>query len=217
MIGCGTALAAAAAGYTFASWVGILRMRRKAATPALPDRSPPVTILKPLCGAEPELYECLRSFCDQAYPSFQIVFGVCDRDDPAVDVVSRLRAEFPAADLAVAIDRRQHGNSRKVSSLINMLALARHDFLVIADSDIRVERDYLGKVVGPLLDAKVGIVTCLYRGKPRPGFWSLLGSMFIDEWFMPSVCVAAMAGSRSFAFGATIAIRRQVLARIGGF
>jgi ceramide glucosyltransferase len=217
MIGCGTALAAAAACYTFASWVAVLRMRRKAAAPSLPDRPPPVSILKPLCGAEPELYECLRSFCDQAYPSFQIVFGVRDRDDPAVAVVSRLRAEFPAADLAVAIDRRQHGNSRKVSNLINMMALARHDYLVVADSDIRVERDYLAKVVGPLRDAKVGIVTCLYRGNPRSGLWSLLGSMFIDEWFMPSVCVAAMAGSRSFAFGATIAIRRQVLARIGGF
>ncbi len=217
MIGCGTGLAAAAACYILASWIAVLHMRRKAATPSLPDRPPAVTILKPLCGAEPELYECLRSFCDQAYPSFQIVFGVRDRDDPALDVVGRLRAEFPAADLAVAIDRRQHGNSRKVSNLITMMALARHDYLVVADSDIRVERDYLAKVVAPLLDAKVGIVTCLYRGKPRAGFWSLLGSMFIDEWFMPSVCVAAMHGSRAFAFGATIAIRREVLARIGGF
>ncbi len=217
MIGCGTALAAAAACYTFASWVAVLRMRRKAAIRPLPDRTPPVTILKPLCGAEPELYECLRSFCDQMYPGFQIVFGVHDRGDPAVRVVARLRAEFPAADLAVAIDRRQHGSSGKVSSLINMMALARHDYLVIADSDIRVDRDYLAKVVGPLVDEKVGIVTCLYRSRARAGFWSLLGSMFIDEWFMPSVCVAAMAGSRSFAFGATIAIRRQVLASIGGF
>ena len=217
MIGCGTALAAAATCYTLASWIAVVYMRRKAATPSLPDRFPPATILKPLCGAEPELYECLRSFCDQAYPGFQIVFGVRDRDDPAVDVVNRLRAEFPAAELAVAIDRRQHGNSRKVSNLINMMALARHDYLVLADSDIRVERDYLARVVRPLLDAKVGIVTCLYRGKPRAGFWSLLGSMFVDEWFMPSVCVAAMTGSRSFAFGATIAIRRQVLECIGGF
>jgi ceramide glucosyltransferase len=217
MIGCGTALAAAAACYTLASWVAVLYMRRRPAASSLPDRLPAVTILKPLCGAEPELYECLRSFCDQAYPSFQIVFGVRDRDDPAVDVVARLRAEFPAADLEIAIDRRQHGNSGKVSNLVNMMALARHDHLVLADSDIRVERDYLARVVRPLLDEKVGIVTCLYRGKPRAGFWSLLGSMFIDEWFMPSVCVAAMTGSRSFAFGATIAIRRQVLGCIGGF
>jgi ceramide glucosyltransferase len=217
MIGCGTALAAAAACYTLASWVGVLYMRRRPAASSLPDRLPAVTILKPLCGAEPELYECLRSFCDQAYPSFQIVFGVRNRDDPAVDVVAKLRAEFPAANLEIAIDRRQQGNSGKVSNLINMMALARHDHLVLADSDIRVERDYLARVVRPLLDEKVGIVTCLYRGKPRAGFWSLLGSMFIDEWFMPSVCVAAMTGSRSFAFGATIAIRRQVLASIGGF
>src|SRR6202142_1514948 len=216
MIGCGTALAAAAACYTLTSWVAVVYRRRKAAAPSLPDRPPPVSILKPLCGAEPELYECLRSFCDQAYPSFQIVFGVRDRDDPALDVVSRLRAEFPAADLAVAIDRRQHGNSRKVSNLINMMALARHDHLVLADSDIRVERDYLARGVRPLLDEKVGIVTWLYRGKPRAGIWSPLGTMFLDELFMPSVCVAAMTGSRSFAFGATIAIRRQVLACIGG-
>jgi ceramide glucosyltransferase len=217
MIGCGTALAAAAACYTLVSWVAVLCSRRKAAAHSLPDRTPPVTILKPLCGAEHGLYECLRSFCDQAYPSFQIVFGVCDGDDPAVDVVNRLGAEFPAADLKIAIDRRQHGSSRKVSNLINMMPLARHDYLVLADSDIRVGRDYLAQVVRPLLDAEVGIVTCAYRGNPGPGFWSLLGSLFINEWFMPSVCVAAMSGSRSFAFGATIAIRRQVLARVGGF
>jgi ceramide glucosyltransferase len=71
--------------------------------------------------------------------------------------------------------------------------------------------------VAPLLDPGVGIVTCPYRGRPRPGLWSLLGSLFINDWFMPSVYVAALFGSRSFAFGATIAIRREVLAAIGGF
>jgi ceramide glucosyltransferase len=98
-----------------------------------------------------------------------------------------------------------------------MMPLARHDFLVLSDSDVRVERNYLAKVTAPLHDAGVGVVTCAYRGRPRHGLWSLLGSLFVNEWFMPSVRVAAMAGSRSFAFGATIAIRRQVLAGIGGF
>lgn len=177
----------------------------------------PVTILKPLCGAEPETYECLRSFCDQEYPQFQLVFGVCDSHDPVVAIVERLRREFPQHDLSLVIDRRQHGSSRKVSNLINMMALARHDFLVLSDSDVRVRRDYLAKVVAPLHDAGVGIVTCAYRGNPRPGLWPLLGSLFINEWFIPSVRVAAMAGSRSFAFGATIAVRRQVLASVGGF
>jgi len=178
---------------------------------------PPVTILKPLCGAEPETYECLRSFCDQAYPEFQVIFGVCDSNDPVLAIVQRLQREFPLRDLAVAIDRRQHGSNRKVSNLINMMPLARHEFLVLSDSDVKVERDYLAKVVAPLHDDGVGIVTCAYRGRPRQGLWSLLGASFINEWFMPSVRVAAMAGSRSFAFGSTIAIRRQALASIGGF
>jgi ceramide glucosyltransferase len=177
----------------------------------------PVTILKPLCGVEPETYECLRSFCDQAYPEFQVIFGVCDSNDPALAIVDRLQREFPQLDLAVAIDRRQHGSNRKVSNLINMMPLARHEYLVLSDSDVRVERDYLAKVVAPLHDGGVGVVTCAYRGRPRRGLWSLLGSLFINEWFMPSVRVAAMAGSRSFAFGSTIAIRRQALANIGGF
>jgi ceramide glucosyltransferase len=186
-------------------------------SPLLPPDTPPVTILKPLCGAEAETYECLRSFCDQTYPEFQVVFGVCDSQDPVLAIVERLRREFPQRDMSVAIDRRQHGSSRKVSNLINMMPLVRHDFLVLSDSDVRVRRDYLAKVVAPLHDGGVGIVTCAYHGNPRQGLWPLMGSLFINEWFMPSVRVAAMAGSRSFAFGATIAVRRQVLASVGGF
>jgi ceramide glucosyltransferase len=216
MFWCGNAVTAAAACYSVAA-VFAVRGKLESEPRAARGTLPPVTILKPLCGDEHELYECLRSFCDQDYPHFQIVFGVCDSADPAVEVVSRLRREFPALDLVLAVDRRQHGSSRKVSNLINMMPLARHDFLVISDSDVRVARDYLSKVVPPLLDPGVGIVTCPYRGIPRPGLWSLLGSMFINEWFIPSVRVAAMSGSRAFAFGVTIALRRQVLASIGGF
>ena len=136
---------------------------------------------------------------------------------PAVAVVHRLQTEFPDLDLALATDRKQHGSNRKVNNLINMMSVARHDYLVISDSDVKVEPDYLAKLIPPLLDAGVGIVTCGYRGVPRPGIWSLLGSMYINEWFMPSVRVAALLGYRSFAFGATIGIRRETLARIGGF
>jgi ceramide glucosyltransferase len=194
----------------------VMRMRIRSSRFTTSDPLP-VTILKPLCGAEPETYECLRSFCDQAYPEFQVVFGVCDSNDPVLDIVYRLQKEFPQRHLAVAIDRRQHGSNRKVSNLINMMPLARHELLVLSDSDVRVERDYLAKVAAPLHEAGVGVVTCAYRGRPRRGLWSLLGSLYVNEWFMPSVRVAAMAGSRSFAFGATIAIRRDVLASIGGF
>ena len=216
MLWAGTVLAVTAMCYTLTAALAV-RVRLKAAAYEPPDQAPAVTILKPLCGDEHQLYECLRSFCDQLYPRFQIVFGVSDGDDPAVEVVSRLQREFPHLDLQIAVDRRQHGSSRKVSNLINMMSLARHDYLVISDSDVRVLPDYLARVVTPLLDPEVGIVTCPYRGTPRPGFWSLLGSLFINEWFTPSVLVAAMFGSRSFAFGTTIAMRRQVLASAGGF
>jgi len=215
----GTALAAAAMIYTLAAMLALLamRLRRRPRTRARPRGAPPVTILKPLCGEEHELYECLRSFCDQDYPNFQIVFGVSDAADPAIAIVERLQREFPAIDLALSVDQRQHGTSRKVSNLINMMRRARHDYLVISDSDVRVRRNYLDEVVSPLLDPEVGIVTCAYRGFPRPGLWSVLGAMFINEWFMPSVSVAAMSGSRAFAFGVTIAMRREVLASVGGF
>ena len=211
----GLALAALAMAYAV---IACIAVRRRAGPPQIAPRElPPVTILKPLCGAEPETYECLRSFCDQAFPEFQVVFGVCDSNDPVLGIVDRLMEEFPQRDLRIVVDRRQHGSSRKVSNLINMMALARHEYLVLSDSDVRVERDYLARIAAPLLDGGVGLVTCAYRGCPRPGLWSVLGSLFINEWFIPSVRVAAMAGSRAFAFGATIAMRREVLTRIGGF
>jgi ceramide glucosyltransferase len=213
--GVGTAIAAVAMGYILAA-----RIAPRGGRLALPQpsaRLPPVTILKPLCGGEHELYRHLRSFCLQTHPAVQIVFGVRDPHDPALEAVRRLQQEFPQLDLQIAINPAQHGTSSKVSNLVNMMPLARHDYLVIADSDVRVAPDYLERVIAPLLDEGVGIVTCLYRGCPRPGLWSLLGSMFINEWFMPSVHVAALFGSRSFAFGATIALRRETLFRIGGF
>jgi len=212
---CGYVLAAAATIYTVLAWIAVRFTR--GASGATRIFCPAVTVLKPLCGAEYELYESLRSFCEQRYERFQIVCGVRDAQDPAIAVVRRLQREFRRLDLQLVIDPTQWGSSRKVSNLMNMMPLVRHDYLVIADSDVRVEPDYLASVVAPLGEAAVGIVTCLYRGRPRPGFWSLLGSMFVNEWFMPSAHVAALFGSRSFAFGATIALRREVLAAIGGF
>jgi len=213
----GIILCAAAAAYAIAVLVADLPRRRFRSAPE-DGTTPPVTIMKPLCGAEPGLYENLRSFCNQAYPRFQIVFGVADSADPAVDVVQRLRREFTDVHIQLAVNRRQHGSSRKVSNLINMMPFARHDYLIIADSDVRVTPGYLRQIVQPLLDAGVGIVTCAYRGRPRQrSLWSLFGSLFINDWFIPSVRVAAMLGSSAFAFGATIAIRRETLTEIGGF
>jgi ceramide glucosyltransferase len=212
---CGYAFALASMAYSLIT--AFATRRPFSGVPRNREALPPVTILKPLFGTQPETYDCLHSFCEQAYPRYQVVFGVCDPQDPAVAIVHRLQKEFPALDLVLATDRKEHGSNRKVNNLINMMAVARHDYLVISDSDVKVDRDYLAKLVPPLLDGGVGIVTCGYRGVPRQGIWSLLGSMYINEWFMPSVRVSAMMGFRSFAFGATIGIRRDTLDKIGGF
>jgi ceramide glucosyltransferase len=214
-VACGYLLAAAAMLYALVAYIAVQVARRS--PPARPAFQPPVTVLKPLCGAESGLYRSLRSFCVQRYANLQIICGVRDRQDPAIAIVERLQGEFPHLDLQMVIDPTQWGSSRKVSNLLNMMPLVRHDYLVIADSDVRVESPYLAAVVSPLADPSVGIVTCRYRGRPRPGFWSLLGSMFVNEWFMPSAQVAALFGSRAFAFGATIALRRDVLTAVGGF
>jgi ceramide glucosyltransferase len=176
-----------------------------------------VSVLKPLCGIEPRLYENLVTFCEQAHPRFQLLFGVSSPVDPAIDVVRRLQAAYPECDIELVIDSRVHGSNLKVSNLINMAQRARHDVIVLADSDIAVEPDYLDTVTAPLADPDTGVVTCLYRAQSVGGFWPRVGALFINEWFAPSVRVAHAGGSRRFGFGATLALRRTTLENIGGF
>src|SRR5690242_7883628 len=136
---------------------------------ALGTAAPPVTVLKPLHGLDPGLYDNLLSFCDQDYPGpVQIVCGVRDPLDPAVGAVERLRAARPDADIALVVDPRVYGTNYKISNLENMTAAApaRHDVLVIVDSDMRVAPSYLAEVTAPLADPAVGLVTCLYKGQP---------------------------------------------------
>ncbi len=178
---------------------------------------PGVSVLKPLHGSGPCLYENLRGVCQQAYPDYQLVFGLRDPDDPAVAIVQRLQQEFPQLPIDMEIDERIHGVNLKVSNLINMLPHASHDRLVIADADIRVPTDYLTRVTAPLANADVGIVTCLYRGIAGSQLWSHLGRLFIDDWFTPSVQLACAFGSTRFGFGSTIALRRDTLLASGGF
>lgn len=185
---------------------------------ALPDRwQRAVTILKPVCGIEPRLYENLRSYCDQDYPDYQVIFGLRYGDDPARAVIEQLIAEFPGKDLSLVVDDRIIGTNYKVSNLANMYREAKHDIIVIADSDTRVDRDSIARLVEPFADRAVGGVTCLYKGVPMPGYPSQLGAMFINEWFLPSVLVGLTFQELRFCFGATMAVRRDVLERIGGF
>lgn len=201
--------------YEGAAIAALWRWRRRT-QPEAPV-APPVTILKPLRGEEPELYDNLRSFCCQRYPVFQIVFGVHDADDPAVAVVRRLQAEFPGHDLRLVIDEHTIGMNCKVSNLHNMLGEARHDILVLSDADVRVGAEYLRTVVGPLADLEVGVVTCLYRGVPAQGVGSQLLAQHVNEGFAPAVLVAQRLGPNTFCGGATLALRRSTLDAIGGF
>lgn len=204
-----------AAGYVVLAVVAVLAWKfRRRSGHALP--SPPVTVLKPLCGAEPGLYAHLRSFCEQDYPEFEIVYGVREADDPACAVVERLMAEFPALPMKLVVDPSLHGSNRKVSNLINMLPHAHHEVLVMADSDAFVGRDYLGAVTAPLRESGVGLVTCLYCGVPTPGIWSRLGAMYINEWYIPSVLLTWMFGYEGYVSGQTLCLRRSTLQAIGG-
>jgi ceramide glucosyltransferase len=212
----GVALLLAAAGYEVLALLAVLVWELRG-TAGLPGRNArPITLLKPLCGAEPGLYENLRSFCEQNYPRYQIVFGVQDGGDPALDVVGRLAREFPALSINVVVNARQHGSNRKISSLINMVPHARYDVLMIADSDAMVGPDYLATVAAPLEDPGVGLVTCVYRGVPTSKVWSKLGAMYVNEWYMPSVLLAWLFGHREYASGLTLCMRRDTLQAIGG-
>ena len=204
-----------AAGYSVVALVAVLawhwRRRQSAAAPL-----PPVSVLKPLCGPEPGLYENLRSFCQQDFPEYQIVFGVLDRNDPALAVVERLISEFPAVPIKVVVNPRQHGANCKISNLINMIEEARHDVIVMADSDAFVGPDYLSIVTAPLLERGVGLVTCLYRAVPTHRIFSRLGAMYINEWYMPSALVAWLFGYRNYVSGQTLCMRRETVRAIGG-
>lgn len=209
LVGCVYGLTAAALATRFA----------RKSVPNLGSEVPTVTILKPLCGIEPNLYENLETFCQQAYPApVQIVFGVQNATDPAIAVVRRLQAAYPTARLDLVIDARQHGSNRKVSNLINMSARIAHDVVVLADSDMVVKPDYLARVVAALNQPGVNGVTCLYHGVPaHRGIWAHLSALAIDVQFLPNVVMGTSLGLANPCFGSTIAFSTKALAEIGGF
>jgi ceramide glucosyltransferase len=200
--------------YLLGSAAAAIRFARRPLPRA--TRCPAVSVLKPLCGAEPELYENLRSFAEQDYPAFEIVLGVDQPDDGALPTARDLMRDLPGCEIALATGAGA-GVNRKVANLENMLRQAHGWILVLADSDMRVERHYLAAVTAPLADPGVGIVTCLYRGVPCAGRWSRFGALHINFGFLPSALVGDALGWGGGCFGATIALERDTLAAIGGF
>ena len=188
------------------------RPRRAPAPAALP----PISVLKPLCGDEPHLYDNLKSYCLQDYPNFQVVFGVREAGDPAIAVVRRLIADLPERDLTLVIDGRVIGRNYKVSNLANMIGVAKHGLIVMADSDTRVAPDYLRAIATAFEPKTVGAVTCLYRGTVGEGRASSLGAVYLNDWYMASVVLASTIGGLRPCFGQTMAIRRDLLDKVGG-
>jgi len=184
-------------------------------------QSPAVTILKPLHQGEPDLSRNLETFFAQDYRGpYQIVFGVHDEQDPAVEVVRALQAKYPHRDTMIVADRALYGANAKVSNLINMLPAARHDTLVLSDSDIAVGPGWLSQVTEALSRPGVGIVTCLYTGEPAADghrLWSSLAAMGTSYTFLPNAVLGTSLGLASPCFGSTIALKRETLEEVGGF
>ena len=212
---CGYGVVAAACGYAA---IALWRVWTLPPPDPRPGGQPPMTVLKPVAGAEPNLEQNLRSFCTQDYPEFQVLFGVRDARDPAIPIIEQLVREYPHRGAALIVDPAVAGSNYKISNVLNMMPHARHELLVVADADCRVGPTYLAEIAASFADPSVGAVTCVYKGTPfRPCLADRLGAMFINEWFLPSVLVALLTERLRYCFGATMAVRRDVLQAIGGF
>jgi len=203
---------------SLSSAAAFLRERKVAKVDRPAPALPPVSILKPLKGTDPDIYECFRSHCLQDYPEYEIIFGVSDATDPAVASVEQLQREFPQRKICLVISPKVLGANVKVSNLAQMLSEAHYEHLIVNDSDIRVEPDYLRQIIGPLANERVGMVTCLYRGRAAATLGSRLESLGISTDFCAGVLAARqLEGGIRFGLGSTLAFRRADLERIGGF
>ncbi|HVI10795.1 MAG TPA: glycosyltransferase [Candidatus Binatia bacterium] len=184
-----------------------------------PDVSftPPVSNLKPIRGLDPGAYENFASFCRQDYPDYELLFCVGSMDDPAVPILEQLRRDFPERQIRIVVEDGNGGVNDKVMKLDRLVREAKHDVLVINDSDVRARGDYLRNVVAPLADAKVGAVTCFYLPIEEKGLTQALQNISMLSDFFASTLVARQLDGVKFALGTTIATRRSCLEQFGGY
>jgi ceramide glucosyltransferase len=207
-------------GFYFLAACGVLSFQKAVRHSACVEDVPlpPVSILKPLKGADPEMLQSFRSHAEQDYPDFELIFGVSDASDPACASVRQLQQEYPSRAIKLIVCEQALGTNVKVSNLAQMLSAAAHEVLFVNDSDIRVQLDYLQQVVAPLADPQVGLVTCLYRAEPAGTIGSRLDTLSIATDFVPGVLTARfLENGLHFGLGSTLAFRRDDLAAIGGF
>ncbi len=200
--------------YLICLWSALVVRRQRQPVSAGPLL--PVSILKPLRGADPELYQALRSHCTQDYPEYQVILGVGNAADPGVPVAEQLVREFPQR-VQLAVCPEALGANRKVSNVIQMLAHARHGHLLINDSDIQAAPDYLRRIFAHFDDPAVGMVTSLYRGRASRTLGSRLEALGISTDFIPGVLAARQLEGVRFGLGCTLAVSRKALDAIGGF
>jgi ceramide glucosyltransferase len=177
---------------------------------------PPITLIKPLKGEDLDLEENLASFCRQDYPCYQILFCLSSPDDPALAAVSRLKKAFPGTDIEVVVSKSRIGYNPKVNNMANAYPFAKYDLLLMSDSDIRVEPDFLKRMAAPFADPSVGLVTSFYQASGARGLWGCMESLSINAHFLPQAACAAHFGMR-FAMGAAMMVRRQAFEASGAF
>jgi len=184
------------------------------------DRSftPPVSIIKPVRNVDREAYENFASFCRLDYPEYEIVFAVADREDPVIPVIHKLQRDFPKCAIRLVTAAAHLGANNKVNNLCQSVQAAKYELVVMSDSDVRVDPDYLRNVVDPFSDPQMGVVTALYRGIPGRSLASALEDLGMYTDSAPAALVARkLEGNMRFAFGWTMATTKRVLSEIGGF
>jgi ceramide glucosyltransferase len=197
--------------------VAAVRLARRARRQLLGAFAPPVSLLKPLHGPEPELASHIESFFKQDYPDFEIIFCASTEQDEGLQIARDVAARYPQVKARFLCSGHSPYANAKVWSLEHMEKAAAHPFLVVSDSDVSVSPNYLRAVVAPFEDRRVGMVTCLYRGVTGGSFWSTLEGVGMSIEMSAGVLVAEMFEGMKFALGPTMVVRRESLDKVGGF
>jgi ceramide glucosyltransferase len=211
------AITAASWAYWLLAWWAVRRLLRAETAIRPGSCAPPVSILKPVKGLDPELRDNLASFCTQDYPAYEVIVGVAAANDPAIPVLQDLARAFPRVPVRIVVAPGGPGANRKATLLHALAAEARYGLLVASDSDMRVEPDFVRRVVAPLADTGAGLVSCAYRGEAAATFTARLEALYMGTTFLPSAVVAREVLGLPFALGAAVALRREVLERLGGW
>jgi ceramide glucosyltransferase len=204
--------------YALALWSSFRYFLGAGATRPAPSAfTPPISSLKPVRGLDPEAYENYASFCRQDYPEYEIIFCVGDDTDPVLPVLQRLIRDFPATNIRIVIGSGRLAANDKVAKLARMTQEAAHEHLVISDSDVRVQPDYLRRLIAPLASPSVGAVTCFYVPTEETSWVQRLQDVGMLSDFYPGILVARQLDGVKFALGPTIVTTRSRLRSFGGY